>query len=150
MKRAKSSSPVVWEGWFSLEVPSNWDFEDHEGLISVHSETSSTHISCYNRASRAPPSNDEVRTMALGFATEQGFNITPQDIQVRTLDGSPCAHFVTDDAEKPPNHWEITTLVDQTRALLVTSVSLAKRAHEERAQRKAMLDSFLWDEPLES
>src|SRR5687767_8302931 len=100
---APKTSPVVWEGWFSFDVPDAWDFEEHEGLISVHGEKHSTHISCFARASKKPPSHDEVRTMALNFAKEEGFKLAPADVKLRKLDGTPCAEFEFDDAETPKN-----------------------------------------------
>lgn len=142
------TSPVLWEGWFSFEVPDEWEFEEHEGLISIHSEFTSTHISCFARVSKEAPSDGEVKRMALDFAREQGF--TSEDVTLKTLDGSPCAQLDSDDDEKPRNHWLVHTVVDDTRAILMTSVSLAKNADAEREETLRMINSFAWDDPLEN
>lgn len=141
--------PVLYEGWFSFRVPSDWEVEEPEdGLIAIHGDVGSVYVSCFERSSKEPPSAAEAKEMALRYAEDQGFEVTAAGVQPSTVDGGPCATFEAVDDEKNQGHWQVWTLLDATRAVLITYVCAVKAANKERAARQAMVAAFAW-EPLD-
>ncbi|MEW5849916.1 MAG: hypothetical protein AB2A00_14065 [Myxococcota bacterium] len=138
---------VTWEGWFALDVPRGWHWEETDGIISVYNPegAGALHFSCLYREGCDEPDLDEVKDMAQRFTDEQGWDVPAEDIHVRTLDGTPVVEMELVTPSPEPEYWQVWHLIDRTRAILATYVCDAGDEEEERTVREKLMSSFRWD-----
>lgn len=148
MSRKSARELVTFEGWFALDLPRDWEWEETDGVISVYAPDGpgAIHFSCLHREKRAAPSADEVLANTQRFVVEQEWEIPRDEITTLKLDGSPATRFETYAQGREAEYWQVWHIVEKRRAVLATYVCDAGDEDEEREVRERVMASFQWDD----
>jgi hypothetical protein len=135
---------VVWDGWFSVELPDGWEYKDENDTITVYDPdgVGALTISAARRHRAALPDAREAADLALKFARQQGWDIKPDEVESLSLGGGPAAKIAHRDAS---DYWEVWQALDQNRLVTLSYVCNAADAPVEAEARKSIITSFKWD-----
>lgn len=114
-------SVIVFEKFFSVEVPKGWEFDEEEGVISFFKDgggVGALQVSFLKSdvvevesgeevMQNAAEIIDDMKTLTMGFAENLGIDVDEQDIEVLTIDKFPCTYFSCDDGETFWKVWAI-------------------------------------------
>jgi hypothetical protein len=148
----RTGGRVTWEGWFSIELPRGWAWEQAEGgvitLFARRDGVGALTVSLAHRRERQAPSEAEAVRLAHDTARDFGWRIPPEQVKTLALGGKPAATFSVVEAGAEPRFWQVWHVLDDTRAAFVTYSSEAADQGLEASKRAAILTSFRWEPTL--
>lgn len=138
---------VVWEGWFSVEIPPDWTYTEQDGVISVFEPRKGVggiQISLARRKKQENPSIDEAVDLAKSFAASRGWMIDDHQIIVRTISKSPAAELkYVEKAQKA--FWQVWHILNYSRLAFLTYTCQDEDRDVELSDRMAVVESFRWE-----
>lgn len=143
-----SLQKYLWEGWFSLTLPDDWSFSEENGVISIFNEDTGVgalQVSFARRKVQQKPTEKEARQLALDFASQRGWKLSEDAIQLLEISDSPASVFNFHDDEDSSS-WQIWHIVNDERVAFITYVCDPADFSVEEQTRRQMVETFRWED----
>lgn len=133
-------SRVVWDGWFSLDVPKSWSHWQEDGVITICDEKKG--VGALQVSAGRRTSENEVGRDAEAYCKRHLPKGSSSKIEVSNWDESATA---STSFLKEGQFWQVWVVVTVDRVATITynCETADKGIEHTRAQRIA--DSFLWE-----
>lgn len=141
---------IVFDKFFSVEVPKGWEFDEEEGIISFYKDSGGgkLQVCFFERSEMGLPTLDEIKDLALGFAENIGLDVGVDDLMMTGIDENDSAYFVS---KKDGATWHVWVVTSEHKTAPMLYISDGSD-NDEFDVIEFIVNSFKWeyDDSLES
>jgi hypothetical protein len=138
---------MVWEGWFWIDIPSQWKCSEKDGVVSIFNPkgVGTIQISFATRRRKGEPAQSEAIELAADFVRQKGWSVNSEQIRIASISNCPSAVFTYED--RNGIFWQVWHVVGSIRAAFITYNCSKSDVDIEAAERQRIVGSFNWHQP---
>jgi hypothetical protein len=132
---------VQWDGYISLSIPDEWDWEEEDGVISIYNSNGVGAIQISFVESDEPGALFKPEDFVSLFIREQFGFVAPTSIMLGRI---PAAYFEGVDNDPEPSYWRVWAAGEKGRGVTISYNCTASDHQLEKAEIDAMINSVDW------